>query len=68
MASIGAQQGRQQSLARTMVRSAGSIELFDLTGAACDKLKICLLDFLSCAFDARDLPWSRQAMATVCST
>jgi hypothetical protein len=25
------------------------------------KTKTCLLDFLSCAFEARDLPWSRQA-------
>jgi 2-methylcitrate dehydratase PrpD len=25
------------------------------------KAKTCLLDFLSCAFEARDLPWSRQA-------
>jgi 2-methylcitrate dehydratase PrpD len=27
------------------------------------KAKICLLDFLSCAFEARDHPWSRQAIA-----
>jgi 2-methylcitrate dehydratase PrpD len=39
--------------------------LSDLSGAACDKLKICLLDFLSCAFEARDLPWSIQAIGTV---
>jgi 2-methylcitrate dehydratase PrpD len=57
--------GKLQSLARAMVRSAGSIELSNLSGAACDKLKVCLLDFLSCAFEARDLPWSRQAIATV---
>lgn len=28
---------------------------------AVEKLKICLLDFFACAFEARDLPWSRQA-------
>ena len=28
-----------------------------------DKLQFCLLDFLACAFEARDLPWSRQAAA-----
>jgi 2-methylcitrate dehydratase PrpD len=69
MATVGAlqgkQHGRQQSLARAMVRSASSITLSDLSGAACDKLKICLLDYLACAFEARDLPWSRQALATV---
>lgn len=31
--------------------------------AAVDKAKTCLIDFLSCAFEARDLPWSRQAIA-----
>jgi 2-methylcitrate dehydratase PrpD len=29
--------------------------------AAIDALKVCLLDFLACAFEARTLPWSRQA-------
>ncbi|UZE49270.1 MmgE/PrpD family protein [Rhodopseudomonas sp. P2A-2r] len=54
---------RQASLARTMVRAANAVHLSDLSPAACDKLKICLLDFLSCAFEARDLAWSRQAIA-----
>jgi 2-methylcitrate dehydratase PrpD len=30
-----------------------------------EKAKICLIDFLSCAFEARALPWSRQAVAVV---
>jgi 2-methylcitrate dehydratase PrpD len=54
---------RQASLARTMVRAAHAVQLSDLSAAACDKLKLCLLDFLSCAFEARDLDWSRQAIA-----
>jgi len=29
--------------------------------AAIEALKLCLLDFLACAFEARFLPWSRQA-------
>jgi 2-methylcitrate dehydratase PrpD len=29
--------------------------------AAIAALKLCLLDFLACAFEARSLPWSRQA-------
>jgi 2-methylcitrate dehydratase PrpD len=65
MATIEVHQGEQPSLARAMVRSSRSIELSDLSGAASDKLKICLLDFLACAFEARDLPWSRQALAVV---
>ena len=31
--------------------------------AAREKLKICLLDFFACAFEAHVLPWSRQAAA-----
>src|SRR4051794_34907932 len=57
--------GRRPSLARAMVRSARSVELSDLSSAVPDKLKICLLDFLSCGFEARDLAWSRQAIAIV---
>ena len=33
--------------------------------AAVEKAKICLIDFLSCAFEARELPWSRQAIGIV---
>jgi 2-methylcitrate dehydratase PrpD len=67
MATVGAppHQSNQPSLARAMVWSARSIQLSDLSGAATDKLKICLLDYLACALEARDLPWSRQAIATV---
>ena len=35
----------------------------NLTAAAGEKLKICLLDFLACAFEAHSLPWARQAAA-----
>lgn len=34
-----------------------------LSPAATAKARTCLLDFLSCAFEARALPWSRQAVA-----
>ena len=30
--------------------------------AITDKAKVCLMDLVGCAFEARDLPWSRQAM------
>src|SRR6202142_3026774 len=33
----------------------------DISAAAREKLKVCLLDFLSCAFEAHGLPWARQA-------
>ena len=35
----------------------------DISAAAREKLKICLLDFLACAFEAHGLPWARQAQA-----
>ena len=54
---------RSLSVARAMVRAARAVDLPDLSAAAQARLKICLLDFLSCAFEARDLPTSRQAIA-----
>jgi 2-methylcitrate dehydratase PrpD len=35
----------------------------DISAAAREKLRICLLDFLACAFEAHSLPWARQAQA-----
>jgi 2-methylcitrate dehydratase PrpD len=35
----------------------------DISAAARDKLRLCLLDFLACAFEAHSLPWARQAAA-----
>jgi 2-methylcitrate dehydratase PrpD len=34
-----------------------------VSAAATEKLKVCLLDFLACAFESRTLPWARQAQA-----
>lgn len=45
---------------------AATIADFDLSSVGpgpVAKAKACLLDFLSCAFEARDLAWSRQARA-----
>jgi 2-methylcitrate dehydratase PrpD len=33
----------------------------DISAAAREKLRVCLLDFLACAFEAHTLPWARQA-------
>ena len=35
----------------------------EIPAAARHKLRICLLDFLACAFEAHSLPWARQAAA-----
>lgn len=55
--------GNVPSTARAMVRQAAALRISDLGAHALDKLKVCLLDFLSCAFEARDLPWSEHAIA-----
>src|SRR5262245_3861602 len=56
--------GRDVPLARQLARSALAVTLADLPADAVAKAKDCLLDFLACAFEARNLPWSRQAVAT----
>jgi 2-methylcitrate dehydratase PrpD len=35
----------------------------EISAAAREKLRICLLDFFACAFEAHGLPWARQAQA-----
>jgi 2-methylcitrate dehydratase PrpD len=35
----------------------------DIPADAREKVRICLLDFLACAFEAHTLPWARQAAA-----
>lgn len=50
------------SLARQMARSALAIDLGDFEPDVIAKAKLCLLDFLSCAFEAGHHPWSRQAV------
>jgi 2-methylcitrate dehydratase PrpD len=50
------------SISRRLVDTALAAEPLMLP-AAVAKAKVCLIDFLSCAFEARELPWSRQALA-----
>jgi 2-methylcitrate dehydratase PrpD len=45
-----------------MARAALSLEPGDLPQSVVDKVKIGLLDLLSCVLEARDLPWGRQAI------
>src|SRR5580658_972112 len=44
-----------------MARAALSLKPCDLPESVVDKVKIGLLDLLSCVREARDLPWGRQA-------
>src|SRR3954464_2974948 len=50
-------------LARQMARCVLALDLGEFGPDVVAKAKLCLLDFLSCAFEAGDHPWSRQAIA-----
>jgi 2-methylcitrate dehydratase PrpD len=50
------------SVTRQMARAALRVELRDFSADVVAKTKTCLLDYLSCAFEARDHGWSRQAI------
>lgn len=50
------------SAARQLARASLRANLGDFDSEVVAKAKICLLDFLSCAFEARDHAWSRQAI------
>jgi 2-methylcitrate dehydratase PrpD len=50
------------SLSRRMVRAARDLTMDQLSPEVVAKVKIGLLDFLSCAFEAGDLPWGCQAI------
>lgn len=53
------------SLSRRMVRAAQQLAFDRLGPEVVEKVKVALLDFLSCAFEARDLPWGCQAIQMV---
>ncbi len=50
------------SLSRSMARAARELTMDQLPPEVVAKVKIGLLDMLSCAFEARDLPWGCQAI------
>ena len=60
---IGPTGSGKVSLARQMARSVLALDLGDFGPEVVAKAKLCLLDFLSCAFEAGQHPWSRQAVA-----
>ena len=51
-----------EPLAARMARTIAGISADDLPGGVVDKVKLCLTDLIGCAFESRDLPWSRQAL------
>ena len=50
------------NLSRRVVRAARALSFDRLPAEVVAKVKTGLLDFLSCAYEARDLPWGRQAI------
>jgi 2-methylcitrate dehydratase PrpD len=61
--SVGPTRTGKVSLARQTARTALAIDPEGFGPEVIAKAKVCLLDFLSCAFAAGDHPWSRQAVA-----
>jgi 2-methylcitrate dehydratase PrpD len=50
------------TLSRRIAQSARQLTVDQLPHDAIEKVKISLLDMLSCTFEARELPWGRQAI------
>jgi hypothetical protein len=48
---------RSAPLSIRMASAIASKRDSDISAAAREKLKVCLLDFLACAFEASALPW-----------
>ena len=55
--------GGAPPLARTLARAALGPAPEALGAEVAEKVGLCLLDHLACAFESRTLPWSRQALA-----
>src|SRR5258708_15080726 len=51
-----------EPLAARIARSVGAVCAENLSAEVMDKVKLCLVDLIGCAFESRDLPWSRQAV------
>jgi 2-methylcitrate dehydratase PrpD len=59
---IGSSGSSKMPLARQLARASLAVDLGDFDQGVIAKAGICLLDFLSCAFEARHHPWGRQAI------
>jgi len=53
----------REPLASRIAQTSTAFSTDDLSQAMIDKVKTCLMDFIGCAYESRDLPWSLQAMA-----
>jgi 2-methylcitrate dehydratase PrpD len=51
-----------------IARAAVAVSANDLPAEVGDKVKLCLLDLIGCAFESRKLPWSRQAVELAART
>ena len=51
-----------EPLAARIARSVVAVSSENLPAELKDKVKLCLIDLIGCAFESRDLPWSRQAV------
>jgi 2-methylcitrate dehydratase PrpD len=51
-----------EPLAARIARAVVEVSLEKLPAEATDKAKLCLIDLVGCAFEARELAWSRQAV------
>ena len=52
-----------EPLAARIARAAVSTSLDELPIEVVGKVRVCLMDLIGCAFESKDLPWSRQAKA-----
>ena len=52
-----------EALALRIARASCAMTLEQLPEAVIEKTRVCLMDLIGCAFESRDLPWSRQARA-----
>ena len=51
-----------EPLAARIARAIVAVSAASLSSQVIDKVKWCLADLIGCAFESRDLPWSRQAV------
>ncbi|MCW5619595.1 MAG: MmgE/PrpD family protein [Burkholderiales bacterium] len=54
-----------EPLASRIARVACAVSLEQLPAAVVEKTCVCLMDLIGCAFESKDLPWSRQARAMI---
>ena len=50
-----------EPLAARIARAVVAVSADQLPSEVTDKVKLCLIDLIGCAFESLDLPWSRQA-------